>query len=456
MATWRTLGSLVVALALAGAARAQTYPLKEDSPVGTYATVKLGMELSGELKLQQEGKSLPLKESATATHEYVERVLAAAADGTAARTARFYRAAKVAIAVGNEKSERTLRDDRRLMICQREKDGLLTWCPKGPLTREELQLTEHFDTLALTGLLPGREVAVGETWKLANPAVQALCHFDGLTAQEVSCKLEEVKGDIAAVSVSGTASGIDLGAAVNLTVKGSYRFDLKARRIVGLEWKQTEERQQGPVSPAAAVEVTFTLTRTPVEEDAEVSDPALVPVPRGDSAEEKLRLQQLQQLSYAEPRGRYTLLHNREWHLVGGTAVHQVFRLMDRGEFVAQATLSPWKSTEPGKHLTGDEFKELIAETPGWVPERVLKAEEVQSAGGEGNWIYQVTAEGEMGGLKALQHFYLIAGARGEQMLVTFTMTPAQAQKLGTRDLDLLRGVAFPAPAAGAAADGKR
>src|SRR5262249_55540059 len=153
----------------------------------SYATVKLGMELTGELKLQQEGQPRPLKQSASATHEYAERVLAAAADGTAAKSARFYRTAKVAITVGSEKSERTLRDDRRLLICQREKDGLLAWCPRGTLTREELQLTEHFDTLALTGLLPGRDVPVGETWKLANPVAQALCHFDGLTAQELSC-----------------------------------------------------------------------------------------------------------------------------------------------------------------------------------------------------------------------------------------------------------------------------
>ena len=454
MAAWRTLGSLVVALAVAGAARAQTYPLKEEPLEGTYAQIKLGLELTSELKLRQEGKPLAVKEAATATHEYAERVLKAAADGTAEKVARFYRTAKIAITVGADKSERGLRDDRRLMVCDRQKDSLLTYAVKGPLTREELQLTEHLDTLALTGLLPMREVAVGETWKLANTVVQALCRFDGLTAQEMACKLDQVKDDVATVSVDGVAGGIDLGAAVKLKVSGSYRFDLKARRIVSLEWKQSEEREQGPVSPAATVEVTITLARTPVETDSEVNDTALVPMPRGESPEEIERLKQLQQLSYAEPQGRYTLLHTREWHLVGGTERHQVFRLMDKGEFVAQATLSPWRKMEPGQHLTGDEFQELIAETPGWVADKVLKTEEVQAAAGSGHWIYQVTAEGAMEGVKALQHFYLVAGPQGDQVLVTFTMTPAQAQRLGTRDMDLLRGIAF--PAAGDTAGAKR
>jgi hypothetical protein len=284
--------------------------------------------------------------------------------------------------------------------------------------------------------------------------VQALCRFDGLTAQEITCKLEQVKDDVATVSVSGVAGGIDLGAAVKLKVSGSYRFDLKARRIAALEWKQSEEREQGPVSPAAAVEVTITLTRALVETDSEVNDSALVPMPRGESPEEKARLEQLQQLTYAEPKGRYALQHTRDWHLVGGTERHQVFRLLDRGEFVAQATLSPWRKMEPGKHLTGDEFQELIAQTSGWVSEKVLKTEEVQAAAGSGNWVYQVTAEGEMEGVKALQHFYLVAGPQGDQALVTFTMTPAQAQRLGTRDMDLLRGLAF--PTAGDAAGEKR
>jgi hypothetical protein len=454
MAAWRTLGSLVVTLAVAGAARAQTYPLKEEALVGTYAQVKVGMELTGEMKLRQEGKPLPLKESASATHEYVERVLEAAPDGTAARTARYYRTARVTISVADTKTERGLRDDRRLMICERPKDALLTYAVKGPLTREELQLTEHFDTLALTGLLPGRAVAAGETWTLTNPVAQALFRFDGLTAQELTCKLEQVKDEVATVSVSGVAAGIDLGATVKLKVSGSYAFDFKARRITSLQWKQSEEREQGPVSPAATVEAAFTLARTPVETDAEVNDNALVPWPRGASDEEKLRLQQLQLLTYAEPKGRYTLLHPRDWHLVGGTEVHQVFRLMDKGEFVAQATLSPWKKTEPGKHLTGDEFREIISETPGWVQEKILKAEEVPSAAGNGIWVYQVTAEGTMEGMAALQHFYLLAGPRGEQTLVTFTMTPAQAPKLGTRDLDLLRAIEF--PGSGDTAEGKR
>src|SRR5262249_24597397 len=151
-------------------------------------------------------------------------------------------------------------------------------------------------------------------------------------------KLEQVAGDVATVSVSGTASGIDLGASLKVSVQGTYRFDLKARRLTALEWKQTDERQQGPVSPASAGSLTITLTRPPVESATEVNDVALVPVPRDAVPPEALT-----QLACADPKGRYELLHAREWQLVGRTDEHLVLRLMDRGEFVAQASLSPWK-----------------------------------------------------------------------------------------------------------------
>ena len=116
-----------------------------------------------------------------------------------------------------------------MFVAQRHKDQSLVYSPSGPTTREELELVgEQFDTLALTGLLPGKEVAVGQKWDVPNPIVQALCHFEGLTKQDLICQLKEVKEKTALVSVTGSAHGIDLGALVDLKIDASYRFDLGA------------------------------------------------------------------------------------------------------------------------------------------------------------------------------------------------------------------------------------
>ena len=44
-----------------------------------------------------------------------------------------------------------------------------------------------------------------------------------------------------------------------------------------------------------------------------------------------------------------------------------------------------------------------------------------------------------------MQYFYLVAGPQGEQTVLTFTMTPKQAQKLESRDLVLVRGLSHAA-----------
>src|SRR5919199_929739 len=113
MAAWRTLGAVVVLLTLARAGRAQTYPLAEEVKAGDCFRVRLEMTLAGDIRIHRDGKpaSLPLK--AQATHEFPERVLAVGAGGGGEKAARLYETAAAAITVDGDRSERTLRQERR-------------------------------------------------------------------------------------------------------------------------------------------------------------------------------------------------------------------------------------------------------------------------------------------------------------------------------------------------------
>lgn len=436
MARWRILASLVVAFVATGNLQAQTVNLQEAPLPGSHFRVELNMKLDGELTLQQAGKDIAIKESATATHDYLERFLDAGGEGIALRSARVYKAAKVNLVVGNDKLERTLRPDRTFLVAQRGRDGLLIYSPRGAMTREEMDVTDHLDSLVIAGLLPDKEIAVGSTWKVSNGTVQALCHLQGLSEQTLTGKLESVAGDEATLSFTGTAAGIDLGAPTAVVIKGTAKFSTKARRVTSLEWTQTDTRGQGPVSPGSKVEVTTRMTRTPIEPCNELNDVVLVPVPNGQPPREMVELQ------LTDARGRNELVHAREWLLVGRTEDHTVLRLMDRGDFVAQVSIAPWKKAEPGKHLSPDDVKAIVANTPGWQLEKLLRTEEIKLPSGQ--WAYLVAGEGDLGDLRAVQYFYFVAGPQGDQAMLTFTMTPAQTQKLGTRDIELLRGFLLP------------
>jgi hypothetical protein len=297
--------------------------------------------------------------------------------------------------------------------------------------------SEHFDTLALPGLLPGRSVSVGDTWKVPNGIAQALCNFEGLTEQDLSCKLDEVKDQVARISVKGSATGIDLGALAKLSVDATYQYDLNSKRITHLEWKQKDERDQGPASPATSVQTTVVLTRTAIEKPAVLSDVALVSVP--ERAEPPMPLTQLE---YRDARDRFDLLYGREWQIVSQGNEHVVMRLLERGDFVSQVTITPWTMAEKGKHLSPEEFRQAMAETPGWEPEDELQAGEVPAE--KGRWIYRISTLGELDGAKVMQNFYLVAGPDGQQVVLSFTMAPKQADRLGSRDLSMAANLDFP------------
>jgi hypothetical protein len=438
MALWRIWASAAVILLVTRSAPAQSYSLSETPKAGDCFRIRLEMTLKGEIRVSGEAKPSSLPLQAHAEHDFPERILAVGSKGLPEKSARVYETAKAVITVGGERVEHTLRPDRRLQIAQRHNDQALTYAPVGPLTREELSLTsEHFDTLTLTGLLPQKEVEVGATWKISDAAAQGLCSFEGLTAQDVTCKLEKVEGGIASVSVKGPASGIDLGAMVKLSVEAAYDYDLAQHCLTTLIWQQKDERDQGPASPASTEESTTKLTRKPIERPASLSDVALVSVPDGFDPPSPMT-----QLYYHDPKSRLDLVYAREWLTVSQTNEHLVMRMLDRGDFVAQVTISPWSQARPGEHLSGDAFQQQMSKVPGWEPSDVLQVGEVPSDGGR--WVYRVSALGKLEGVKVLQNFYLVAGPGGEQVVLAFTMTQAQAEKLAARDLTLAGSIDFP------------
>jgi hypothetical protein len=433
--------AVAVLLAASPSVFAQSCTLAEPVHTGDCYRVGLQMTLKGELHIQRDNGPLSLPLEAVGTHQFDERVLAIGSTGVPEKSARRYEVAKATIKVATDRTERTLRAERSLLVAQRGKDQAVVYCPAGGLRRSELELTsEHFDTLSLPGMLPGKEVHVGDTWKIANGIAQGLCNFEGLSEHSLTGKLESLTDTTAIFSVSGTASGIDDGAMVKMSVEATGKFDRTAKRLVSLEWRQKDERQQGPVSPASTVEATTKIERKSIDQPEALSDVALVSVPDKDPPSAMLNLE------CADVKGRFELMHPREWQTVSQTADHLVLRLIERGDFIAQATITPWKSAEKGKHLTPEEFKEAMNSTAGWEPERELQATEVPVEG-QGRWAYRVSVQGHLDGVAVVQNFYLLAAPGGEQVVIAVTMTPKQADKLGARDLTLVASLELASPA---------
>ncbi len=437
------LGAMAVLMAAWSSGQAQTCNLLETVRPGDCFRTQLETKLSGEMHLHKTSGTVSLKQEMTARHVALERVLTVGGTGTVQKAARHYETAQASFHVGDDHLEKALRQERRLIVAQREHDQPLVYSPAGALTRSELEVAgDLLDTLAVPQLLPGKEVAVGDTWKVGPWVVQALCNFDGVTEHSVHGKLESVKDDMAIFSLSGTVTGIDTGALVKAKIEATGRYDVKTKRLVGLAWKQTDDRDQGPASPAMKVTTTIELTREVIPQPQPLSDVALISVPANFDVPAPLLM-----LDYRDPQGRFALLYPREWHISSAAKDHLIMRLMDRGDFVAQVTVTPWTNAEKGKHITAEEFKEKVNNLAGWEPEKELQAGEVPGQA-EGRWVWRLSEQGKLDGMAVLQNFYVVAAPSGEQVVLVFTMTPKQVDKLGARDLSLVGSLDVPAPPA--------
>lgn len=427
--------AFVTALVVAAPAAAQSCLLAESPREGDCFRLTTETMLSGTLKVSRDGKVVPIRIAAKNEHTFAERVVTAE-KALIRKSVRNYVTAVSRATIDGERVERALNPEHRLIVAQRTGDALFSYSPAGPLTRTELDVvSEHFDTLHLAGILPGKEVNVGDTWKIDSGVAQSICLFDGLIAHTLAAKLKQVIGGTAIIGIEGTAKGIENGALADLTVTAEVRFDVAKKRIVAVEWKQKDVRDQGPVSPAAEVETTTVVKREPLDPAPDELGPAaLATVPLDDEPPSQMR-----HLLHRDPKNRYQFLYACDWHIVGQTDHHLVMRLLDRGDFIAQATITQWRNAGAGKHMTPDDFEKLAADGTGWKSEEVLERGEVPTD--SGRWIYHVTARGELEGSKVVQNFYVVADANGDQVIVTFTMRPAVAARLGTRDLSIVNAI---------------
>jgi len=54
-----------------------------------------------------------------------------------------------------------------------------------------------------------------------------------------------------------------------------------------------------------------------------------------------------------------------------------------------------------------------------------------------------VASSGELDGTRTVQYYYLIIGPQGDQLMVTFSVVPQHVQRLGSRDLEMVREITF-------------
>jgi hypothetical protein len=447
----RTCTSAVLACVLATAllidasqAADRPYDLRPQPQAGETVRVEVQLDVGGEVKLADEGKTRSLKMSVAGKVAYEEKLLTVPIDGSpgGARSVRRYLVAEAAIKIDEGGAEPKLRDSRRLIVADKVDHRVLLFSPAGPLTREELDLVDlPASSLLLDRLLPASPVRVGDRWSHADALVGALLGLDAVSQNSVESVLKEVSGGRARLEFAGRVLGAVGGVATEIDVKAKYCFDFNERRVTGLGLLVKEKRAIGHVNTGLDVVAKLQMALAPADGGDELSDQALAGLPL-ESRPEFLALE------CVAPTKKFRIFHGRDWHLMTDAGEMLALRYLDRGELVAQCNVSSLADVEPGKEPSLETFQHDLERSLGESFERFVEASE--STTSSGCHIYRVIAEGRVSDLPIQWHYYLVSDRAGQLAVFAFTVESELAERLGDADAALVASIEFaPRPKSG-------
>ena len=229
-----------------------------------------------------------------------------------------------------------------------------------------------------------------------------------------------------------------LGGEGTIACDGSFTFDRKAGRVDRLTLDRSESRKAGPVENELDVKSTLTIIRQAAETPPALADAALSGVSLDpDPVRTRLLL--------TTPRGKYTLLHDRDWHIDYEDMRVTVLKRLERGVIVAQANLALGPNAGKGRHQDLEQFRDDIRRALG---RRFGQFVGVGEVDGDpvGGFRYKVAVQGREGDLGVVWDYYLVAGPEGDQLLAIFTLAEDQAKAFADQDLQMIGSLKWAKP----------
>ncbi|MDO4551526.1 MAG: hypothetical protein Q4C96_09795 [Planctomycetia bacterium] len=309
--------------------------------------------------------------------------------------------------------------------------------PESLLTREERDLLDQQGiSLLLDFLLPNREVKIGESWAQSADVMGLLLQLDMVFQLEVKTTLKEVKGKIAVLETEGWIEGSSDGTASKMNLKCVTYFHLVSGRIVWNGITLKEKRSAGHVAPEMDVSARVQYTIKPLKKSENLTEEVLSKIVFDDALSEKLM--------FLEPGGLWRCEMDARWY---PTIFHErqaTFRMVEKGDLIAQCTVLTSPKTLSPVQLTLDGFFEEIKKTFRGEIKEVRDSSKLETE--DGTIIYRVEFTGEVDGLSISWIYYYIYKLEiaekkesARQVTVAFTVEENLLGTFGTSDQQMIQ-----------------
>jgi hypothetical protein len=401
----KTLFSLLVLSLLCSnlIGEAPKYLLKAELPAGTTSHVTVKLESGGDLLMptEKEGtKTLPMK--LLCNLDYHEQLVDWSPEPTAvARAIRRYDSAIAKVEIEDKVTNRSLIEDRKLILAE-VRDGLsIVTGGDVNLTREQVDMVNQVaNTLAIDRLLPDKEVAEGESWQHDAETMQAILGMDHVGVCDVSSVVTAESDRQVQIRLAGTVHGTVDGTPTERELRAAYLFHLDQKRIVRFNLAIKEVWKSSEIVPGLDVVTKAFVSIDP--ETKELDVPAKV-----KQTAERVNQPLSRTLVYESPTKNFRFNYADTWYLTAEDRDRLSFRYLDNHEITANCIVSVLPSRSAGRHTPLEQFERDVRTLIGEQLETVSQSTEWDTK--QGQHCLGVIAEGQVKEIPMQWRHYLVA-----------------------------------------------
>jgi hypothetical protein len=401
------------------------------------AQVTIELECGGTMQVRNDNepatapRTLPMSVSAKLVYD--EHRVAPAAGTLATRSIRYYDEAGAVIKVENGGLAPKLADDRRLVVAENPGGRLSFAAAGGLLDREELDLIDVTgDSLAIDGLLPNRAVAADATWPADPSTMAAILSMDSVAASQVENVLDKFNHDFALVRLAGVVVGTADGSATEMEVRGVYLFDCKLQRITRFNLAVKEKRSIGGATPGLDGVAKVRLNVKPLTSSAKL-------VPATLTALETDRRIKLDMLRLEPEKQGFRVFHDRRWIVTSKDRESTTLRRVERGDVLAQCTITSLPPKSAGRQTTLEEFERDIRFALKEKFGELVSSRQWNNS--FGHHCLEVVVRGTAEEVPIEWHYYLVAPDSGNRVSVAVTIEGEMVSRLASADRSLVNAV---------------
>ena len=240
------------------------------------------------------------------------------------------------------------------------------------LKQAELELiSTPFDYVALSEFFSTDDVEIGQAWQPEDQHVANVLAIDLIYTNDVQLTVKSATPQQTKLYITGKATGSVDGEDVSFELSGVTLIDNQTDKVKAMRVTINESRVAGQIAPGFVGTVKIDLRAQPKNEVEFIPAPIL-------ARTKKFRPQKLAW----KPDNEFKLFFDPRWRMINNQDDAAVFRLIEKGDMLAQCSIVQLPNRPDGNLLELNAFKTEVSKIISGTNAEISKSTERQSSSG--------------------------------------------------------------------------